>query len=166
MAFCFVSYSRRDRNRVKEIMSKAQQYGIEFWFDERDIIAGNEWEREISKGIKEACALVFFVSDASIHSEWCQKERFLAEHEQLPIIPVMIEDVSLPDALSKIQYIDLVDKLNDKVFIPALIEAIKRILDNKIDENVRDHKSEGDKYYTKINNSTGPIHIGRKSGED
>lgn len=80
-------------------MKLLQRQGlIAFWHD-REIVAGEEWERAIDENLAAADIILLLVSADFIASDYCYKEELaqaLKRHESgdARVIPVIIRDVN------------------------------------------------------------------------
>jgi TIR domain len=96
----------------------ADSHGYKVWFDQRSLIAGQEWEIEIKKAIAASRVFMPLISSRAISARgYFQKElrRSLSVAEEVPegtayIIAVLLDcdcARSLPDALRKYHYLIL-----------------------------------------------------------
>lgn len=92
------SYSRRDSARVVPILDGLKARGIKVWFD-KNIPGGALWEETITRIMRRAKAVVFFVSKESLASDRCFDEVSAARTLKRQIIPVLVEPVKMPDDL-------------------------------------------------------------------
>lgn len=113
----FFSYSHKDAGKVLEFCRLIEPYH-QVWIDRDDIPAGSHWKREIWSGIARSHCVVFFVSQNSVNSKYCQIELEAAFRLNKLIIPMIIEEVSLPRQLAELQWI----------FLENQIEAASKLL--------------------------------------
>jgi hypothetical protein len=100
MGKVFISYSRRDTETVKQIVSQLEAEGIQVWFDTEDIKAGKQWRKQIVEGIDTAEAFVLHLSPDSAASENVLKELNLAEEALEPfLLPIMLKETKIPDEM-------------------------------------------------------------------
>lgn len=92
------SYSRRDTARVVPILDGLKARGVKVWFD-KNIPGGALWEETITRNMRRAKAVVFFVSKESLASDRCFDEVSAARTLKRQIIPVLVEPVHMPDDL-------------------------------------------------------------------
>ncbi|NGY65327.1 toll/interleukin-1 receptor domain-containing protein [Lentzea sp. NEAU-D13] len=88
----FVSSSSKDRAFVRRSTAELERHSIEVWVDERELRAG-ESLTSISNAIAEAEFLVVVVSKAAANSFWVQQEIDLADDADVPVLPLLVEDV-------------------------------------------------------------------------
>lgn len=71
----FISYSHKDelhKDSLEDHLSTLKNNGqIETWHD-RKLIAGQNWEGEISENLKEAEVILFLISASFLASDYCQ----------------------------------------------------------------------------------------------
>jgi len=100
MGKVFISYSRRDKDAVKQIVAQLEAEGIPVWFDTEDIKPGYQWRRQIVEGIDTAEAFVLHLSPDSAASENVLKELNLAEESlESFILPIMLKETKIPDEM-------------------------------------------------------------------
>lgn len=92
------SYSRRDAALVVPLLDGLKARGVKVWFD-KNIPGGAIWEETITRNMRRAKAVVFFVSSESLASDRCFDEVSAARTLKRPIIPVLVEAVRMPDDL-------------------------------------------------------------------
>ena len=105
MVDVFVSYSSRDRERVKPLVDELQHAGWSVWWD-RAINAGTAFDREIETALDEARCVVVAWSKTAVESEWVRNEA----HEGLErglLVPVSLDDVRPPLAFRRLHTIAL-----------------------------------------------------------
>ncbi len=92
------SYSRRDTARVVPILDALKSRGVKVWFD-KNIPGGALWEETITRHMRKAKAVVFFASRESLASDRCFDEVSAARTLKRPIIPVLVDQLRMPDDL-------------------------------------------------------------------
>ena len=92
------SYSRQDTAAVVPLLDALKARGVKVWFD-KNIPGGALWEETITRNMRRAKAVVFFASKASLASDRCFDEVSAARTLRKPIIPVLVEQVRMPDDL-------------------------------------------------------------------
>jgi hypothetical protein len=90
----FLSYAREDRERARAIASALQTQGWSVWWD-RNIVAGESFDRTIEMQLESARAVVVLWSVHSIGSEWVRNEAAAAS-EREALVPALIDDVKQP----------------------------------------------------------------------
>jgi hypothetical protein len=64
----FVPYASEDKSRVRTLTSRLQDDNIDAWMNEKRLLVGSDWEREIAKAIRQADTMVLCLSRASAPS--------------------------------------------------------------------------------------------------
>lgn len=96
--FVFVCYSHSNADKVYTDLVQLKEAGINLWYDE-GIPAGTAWRGEIANAIKNASKLIYFISTSSLKSNHCLREVDYALSHDIEILPVYLENVSLPPEL-------------------------------------------------------------------
>ena len=102
MSDLFISYSRDDREFVKQLYAAAKEREKEAWVDWQDIEIGEKFWDEIKKGIDGANSFVFVITPTSIEKaaekeQYCQREIDYAVNQGKRIIPLVWRDKFLKD---------------------------------------------------------------------
>jgi len=97
VAHIFISYSRRDADKLRELAPALEAAGHSAWWDVRSIQAGADWQRAIGTGIVDSDAVVLMLSNYSVTSEWVRKELELARSQHKAILPIRVDSISAKD---------------------------------------------------------------------
>ena len=106
--FCYAHEDEALLNKLKAHLRPLQRQGlIDIWHD-RDISAGTEWEREISKHLNEADIILLLVSPDFMNSDYCysiEMKRAIERHErgETVVIPIILRHVFWQGVLGKLQ---------------------------------------------------------------
>lgn len=103
----FISYSRKDRERVNFIAKGLEAEGYSVWWD-RELRAGEEFDNVIDKHIKQSKAIVVVWSETSINSNWVKEEAEDGVGEN-KLVPVLVDEVTIPRGFRRIQAAELQD---------------------------------------------------------
>ncbi|WP_411896093.1 toll/interleukin-1 receptor domain-containing protein [Winogradskyella sp. A2] len=123
----FISYAKKDKQYAQYIADVLAQEGFDVWWD-IEIPAGKTFDSVIEKAIAESKCVIVLWSHNSIGSEWVAVEAAEGKKRNI-LIPVRIEEVEIPLAFRRRQYVDLVNwnkKSTDPLF-RRLIEDIHLI---------------------------------------
>lgn len=93
----FVSYARVDSPVVTPICEELERHGRRVWVDTAEIDAGESWAGEIVRAIKSVGGVAVMCSQAAIESDHVKREVYLADRYRRKLLPVIIENVDLPD---------------------------------------------------------------------
>lgn len=111
----FLSYSKLNKNSVREFAAKLKSEAwIDPWFDEEDILPGQDWQNSVVTGVRRSHAVIIFLSKAAVASEgFFQKEIKLAldtaaekPDGTIFILPIRLNACQVPQMLKKYQYVD------------------------------------------------------------
>lgn len=108
----FISYSRQDHSIAYALKCKLEDTGLSVWMDENTLQAGDKLTIDIGRGISKSKIGVIFVSNNSRESRWVKTETSLMlfkrefRDKNFIIIPVKLDDTSLPEELSEIIFVD------------------------------------------------------------
>ena len=129
MSDIFISYSKEDRAKAKDIADALKQQGFSVWWD-RSIPPGKTFDTVIEAALEAANCVIALWSKTSVSSKWVKIEASEGDRREI-LIPVLIErDVKIPLAFRRIQAADLRDwggKLPHPGF-DNLLEAVAGIL--------------------------------------
>lgn len=117
-SYAFVSYSHDDRNLVHSIIYMLQGRGYRIWFD-KEIAPASEFPLDISEHLQKSVCVIFLISDAFLHSEWCKKEMHLCLEYKKEFLLVFLEEDTRPPE----NYLDLLGFSQN--------EEYKKIIDGK-----------------------------------
>jgi len=104
----FVSYSRKDKQRVDGIVQALQaDERYQVFIDIEDVLPSEEWRKRLGNLISEADTVIFCLSPDSASSDICAWEAAYASDLNKRIVPIVIRDVdgAGPAQLSKLNYI-------------------------------------------------------------
>ena len=126
----FLSYASEDFPYVKPFYDKLKEQGLRPWLDREDLLPGVDWDREIVRQIRQSHFVLFCISKRSRTKRgYIQKElrTALEAFQEVPsgqtfLIPVRLEECTVPDELLKYQYADIFlnggfDKLLKSMFV-------------------------------------------------
>ncbi len=108
----FISYAHKDeqyKNALVEHMSGLIRANIIEEWNDRKVVPGKDWEREISSNLEESEIILFLISSAFMNSDYCmgvEVETALKRHKErrARLVPIVIRPVIWSESeLSKIQ---------------------------------------------------------------
>lgn len=70
----FLSHKSVDKPIVRKYFNALKEVGFNPWFDEPEMPAGANLERDIFKGFEESCAAVFFITDNFVDEQYLAAE--------------------------------------------------------------------------------------------
>jgi hypothetical protein len=127
----FLSYSRKDAEKVSELRGRLKSSGVRTWIDIHDIVGG-EWRTAIKRGLRQSNFFLACLSRNTVdRGEILQYEHDSAleiQRDRLEgdifLIPVRLEPCDLPEHLRHLHCFD--------VYEPAGWDGLKRALRTKI----------------------------------
>src|SRR3954466_4254977 len=88
----FASYSRKDADRVQELIADLQQARLSIWHD-HELRGGDPWWQDILEQIRRCDVFLLALSNNSLRSKPCLSELSYARALGLPLLPVQIGPV-------------------------------------------------------------------------
>jgi hypothetical protein len=122
----FLSYARKDKDKVYPIFEALKAKGLDPWLDIDDIRPAHKWEQSILIAIQACDNFVYCLSNSSLESQFCDWELTHALLHNKRLIPVLVDNVEVsrvPKALSELNWIILDNRFD--AAIKDLIEAIE-----------------------------------------
>jgi hypothetical protein len=125
----FLCHAVEDKSKVRELHKRlSEEQGLYVWFDETDLMPGDDWQLRISRSIRDSDAVIICLSKvATEKSGFVQREMRLAleaADEKPPskiyVIPVRLEQCTVPDALTRWQWVDLFKRGGYRKLVKAL----------------------------------------------
>ncbi|MDD5392497.1 MAG: SUMF1/EgtB/PvdO family nonheme iron enzyme [Thiothrix sp.] len=106
----FISYAQ-DQSHGQRLAKQAQQHlhgqGFTVFRDETGVLPGMEWVKEIERQLKASQLVVLVVSNKVKHSEWVFAEFQMAKRMNIPIVPILAENLDdLPLWLIPLQHLN------------------------------------------------------------
>lgn len=95
--YIFISYSHRDTAKVYPILDALYDKKYRMWYDE-SCENGNDFRDELRVRIKNAEAVILFVSEASMTSPFCGMEIIVARENGKRLYPIYLDNVEIPPA--------------------------------------------------------------------
>jgi hypothetical protein len=95
MSHIFFSYSRKDSDTAREIVSRLRSVGFTVWQDIQAIRGGENWIKAIQNGVREAEIVLLLWSKASSESKWVSRELDQCLLQDKPIYPIRLDDTPL-----------------------------------------------------------------------
>ncbi len=101
----FISYSNNDEQIVKPV-AQLVGAGRHVFFDKRNIVPGDYWEKRLKAALKNSKILVILWCCHSANSDWVSKETEIARNWNKPIIPFLLCSFPTSPNVSEYQWID------------------------------------------------------------
>ena len=121
--YIFISYAHKDKDRVLPIVHSLQSCGFRVWYDV-GIEAGTQWTDDIARHLAYCKCAMLFISNASLKSPHCYDEIKEAHDQKKILIPIHLEQVTLPEKVQKLivtwQAFFLYRYSDDQAILPEL----------------------------------------------
>lgn len=131
----FISYSRKNRSFVEQLVASLEGGGYDVWVDLQDIRPSEEWLAAIHSAIESADVVVFVLSTYSLDpSSVCARELEHAIRHNKRLVPVVCSRVDtrttqVPDAIGKLNWVSFLEPECFDRGVADLISAIGTDLD-------------------------------------
>ncbi len=110
----YLAHDGRSTERVSQVYKRLKDEGFSPWFDEEDLLPGQNWQQVTRKAIWKSDAMIIFLSKNSVsRAGYIHKEikYALDRAEEQPedaifVIPVRLDDVEMPGILSHLHPLD------------------------------------------------------------
>jgi hypothetical protein len=133
----FISYPRANTALAKKVVEGLDKAGLDVWFDEREILPGDNWAGKIAKALEESDAMVVLLTpDAVRRPGHVQREiNYALGNESFSgrLIPVLVgspeeftED-NVPWILRHLQMISLPEHGREEEGIRRITQALKEV---------------------------------------
>jgi TIR domain-containing protein len=135
MARVFISYASADESFARMLVTDLEAAGIDVWFDEDEIVAGQSVIERINKGLSDFDFTLLLISSAFLASNWTKSETNAAiaaaiDSQRNSVIPVLIEDVwnNVPLLIRDKHYADFRLHVNLLHYQHELAELLQTLL--------------------------------------
>jgi TIR domain len=102
----FFSYARSDAPFVLKVANGLRAERRRVWVDQLDIAKGARWDEEVENALKSCSCLMVVLSPTSVKSQNVLDEVSYALDEKRTVLPILLQAVSIPFRLKRLQYID------------------------------------------------------------
>jgi hypothetical protein len=126
----FVSHASEDKDRfVRTFATKLREKGIEAWVDEWEIYPGDSLVQKIyDVGIGAAHAVLIVLSRNSVNKPWVKDELDISVirkiEEGMRIIPVVLDDCTIPTALRATLHVKVPDLDNFDAQLSRVVDTL------------------------------------------
>ena len=62
----FISYASEDKLQVRELVKRLSSDGFVPWFDENNLLPGQDWKLEIENAVEKADVVIVCLSNSSV----------------------------------------------------------------------------------------------------
>lgn len=126
----FISYAHADQEWVRVLAENLHQSGVDLFYDEWEIGAGDVLVHKLDQGILNTKNGVIVVSPTALSRPWVQEEyaammtRAVAGKQR--VIPVMLKDAELPPFLAARVYVDF-RNADGPVYVQRVQELVREL---------------------------------------
>ncbi len=123
----FFSYGHDSyEEQVKQIKSRLEKEGFKIFFDRDGLKAGKDWDITLEKAIIDYEKFILFITKHSTRRPdgFCLNEIAKANEYKKEIIPILLENESLPLSINRLQYIDFQNNNNLNANMENFIEVL------------------------------------------
>lgn len=167
----FLCHASQDKSYVRTLYQKLHKEGMEPWFDEENLMPGQDWDSEIKEAIRYSDVIIVCLSNNSVNKVgYVQKEiKFsldiaeLHPEREIFIIPARIEKCNIPLRLEHLHVTNLYEEKGYKRLIDALrirAESLDRIFDTSGYEEDSIINFTGYRYYKNLDVTTTGMVVG------
>jgi hypothetical protein len=110
----FLCHAKENKSEVRELYERLQSDGFQPWFDEEDLLPGQDWQKEIPRAVRACDVVIVCLSDAFTKAGYRQKEVTLAldvadeqPEDAIFIVPLKLKACTVPARLARWQWVDL-----------------------------------------------------------
>ena len=136
----FISYSKYDKDITQKLCNELEMHGCDCWIYTRDIAPGEDFTEAIVDAIKQSVGFILVFSENANRSKHVKREVNLAVNNDIPIVPLRIENVELSKSFEYLiginQWLDVFEPPVEKHF-PAIISVVSKLV--KVDEQPEKH---------------------------
>jgi hypothetical protein len=124
----FLCHASEDKPIIRKLHARLHADGFHPWLDEKSLLPGQNWQREITKAVKRSNVVLVCLSSNSINKTgYMQKEirevldvADLQTEDAIFVIPVKLEECGVPDRLAKWQWVNLFENNGYEQLVTAL----------------------------------------------
>ena len=111
----FLCHATDDKSLVRKLYERLKDDGIDVWFDDENLLPGQNWDIEIQKAVRQSDVVIICLSKKSVTKEgYVQKEIKIAldiadekPEGTIYLIPTRLEECKVPHRINRWQWIDL-----------------------------------------------------------
>jgi hypothetical protein len=119
----FISHSSRNHARAQRLESALEAEGLDVWLDDSEIRLGVLLGEELQSSIRRCRSLVLLWSRAASESRWVSSEWLMALHQDVFVLPCVLDETPLPQCLQNSVYLTL-RRVDDRA-VGRLARAIR-----------------------------------------
>jgi tetratricopeptide (TPR) repeat protein len=118
----FISYASVDRKLATEIADLLAELGIHYYFDQKDIVWGEDFNLDIREGLADSSAQIVILSPASLKSQWVPYEVGFATALGKQVLPYLTHpSLDVPGYLQSLHYVFSLDDVRS--YLSSLLNS-------------------------------------------
>ncbi len=86
----FISHNSKDKAKITKLVQGLQRDGFEVWFDIDDIVAGENWEKQVLKELNDSKVCVIFFSEEGWGPHHLAEAKMAQTISEIKIVPVFL----------------------------------------------------------------------------
>ncbi len=126
----FLSYASEDKASARIIADALKQRGVTTWFDESEILWGENFVKKIESAATSSDYILLLLSPAAVDSPWVEEINFALSRElkerAIRLLPVLVADCEIPLVLRDRQWLDLRGN-NREIGIRRLVDQLSAV---------------------------------------
>lgn len=131
----FLSYTRKDHAKVKQLYQKLLEAGFHPWMDTEDILPGEDWKQCLMRTIREAPFFIACLTKNAANKRGVIQEELREAldvwrqklNSDIYLIPIKLEDCEVPETLANFQWLNFYETKGFEKLIEALQTGIQRL---------------------------------------
>ncbi len=124
----FLSHNSKDKPWVEKLKAALVEHGLKVWLDKDEIRPGDLFAKALEEGLETSKAVALIVSPEAMASGWVEEEYYralsLAQDRQLQLIPVILQEASVPGFLKSRSWVDFRNESNFDENVKMLVWGI------------------------------------------
>ena len=106
----FLSHSSKDKTVVRALAKRLRADGLQVWFDEWELKAGDHIQAKIDQGLEQSRVLVLCMSKNAFGSDWTQLESYTFRfrdplNKARRFIPLRLDETEVKEGLAQFLYL-------------------------------------------------------------
>lgn len=132
----FISYSHKDEELARRVAAALDEAGMTTWYDQREIMPGDNWAEKIAQGLRESEAMVVLLTPHALDTLSVRREIEFALGEKAyrnRLIPVLVgnpqefQEEKIPWILKHLHPITLASPSVNQTDLSRITKALKEV---------------------------------------
>ena len=131
----FLCHASGDKPAVRELYRRLSIPGVDPWLDEENLLAGQDWEREIKNAVRNSDAVIVCLSRQSVTKEGYVRKEIQEALEvtkektagTIFLIPLKLEECDVPEELRAKQWVNYFEEHGYERLMRALTERANKL---------------------------------------